>query len=139
MKFEASTTIAAPADKIWGILIDTDKWPEWDPHCEKIEGDCEVGKKVKAFTKLAPGKAFPVKVEEMTPSQSMTWSGGMPLGLFKGVRTFKLNDNGDGTVDFELREEFSGLMLKMIGGSIPDMTVPFQDFVQGLKARAESA
>jgi hypothetical protein len=38
----------------------------------------------------------------------MTWSGGMPLGLFKGVRTFTLAPGPDGTTRFIVREECTG-------------------------------
>lgn len=69
----------------------------------------------------------------------MVWSGGLPLGLFKGIRTFELAERPDGTVDFTLREAFSGPLLPLFGRSLPDMTEPFQDFVAGLKARAEAA
>ncbi len=67
----------------------------------------------------------------------MIWQGGMPLGLFKGVRTFSLKATGDG-VDFHLHEAFSGPMLPLIAKSLPDMSGPFEEFVQGLKARAEA-
>lgn len=60
----------------------------------------------------------------------------MPLGLFKGVRTFTLTPRGEQT-EFTLHEVFSGPMLKLIGGSIPDMTDAFKGFVAGLKGRAE--
>jgi hypothetical protein len=36
-------------------------------------------------------------------------------------------------------EEFSGLLLPLFAGSLPDMTKPFADFASGLKARAEKA
>jgi len=137
LEFEASTTIQAPAEKIWSVLVDTEKWPEWDPSCERIEGTVELGNTVKAFTKLSPGRAFPVKVAQLDENQQMTWTGGMPLGLFKGVRTFTLSDNGNGSVDFTLREVFSGPMLFMIKGSLPDMNPAFVGFCQGLKSRAE--
>ncbi|MFE8605504.1 hypothetical protein [Archangium violaceum] len=71
------------------------------------------------------------------PHQKMTWTGGMPLGLFKGVRTFTLTPRGD-QVEFTLHEVFSGPMLALIGGSIPDMSEAFQKFVEGLKRRAEA-
>ena len=74
---------------------------------------------------------------EFIPGQKMVWVGGMPLGLFKGVRSFILVPKSDGSIDFTLREEYSGPMLPLIGGSIPDLTQSFQDFVAGLKARAE--
>lgn len=136
-EYKASTTIHAPPEKIWAVLTDGASWPQWDPSCDKIEGRIAPGEKLKAFTKLSPGRAFPVKVSEFVPNQKMTWSGGMPLGLFKGVRTFTLTPKGD-QVEFTLHEVFSGPMLALIGGSIPDMSEAFQKFVEGLKRRAEA-
>ncbi|AKJ00359.1 uncharacterized protein YndB with AHSA1/START domain [Archangium gephyra] len=136
-EYKASTLIRASPEKIWTILTDGASWPQWDPSCEKIEGRIAPGEKLKAFTKLSPGRAFPVKVSEFVPHQKMTWSGGMPLGLFKGVRTFTLTPRGD-QVEFTLHEVFSGPMLALIGGSIPDMSEAFQKFVEGLKRRAEA-
>jgi hypothetical protein len=40
-------------------------------------------------------------------------------------------------VDFTVKEVFTGPLLPMFAGSLPDMTQPFQDFVDGLKTRAE--
>jgi hypothetical protein len=138
-EYSATTTIHAPAETIWEILTDAAAYPEFDPSCERIEGKIAVGEKIKAFTKLSPGRAFPVKVTEIVPGAKMTWQGGMPLGLFKGVRTFSATAGKDGAVEFTLREVFSGPMLALIGGSIPDMTEPFAQFAAGLKARAEKA
>ncbi len=92
---------------------------------------------ITAYNKINPKRAFPAKVTEFVPGKRMVWTGGMPLGLFKGVRTFSLAPRGDGTIDFTLREDYSGLLLPLIGGSIPDLTPSFNDFVAGLKARAE--
>ncbi len=135
-EYKASATIHASPEKIWSILTDVAAWPEWDPYCDRIEGRVAPGEKIKAFTKLSPGRAFPVKVSEYVLNERMTWSGGMPFGLFKGERTFTLTSQGEST-EFALREVFSGPMLALIGGSIPDMTEPFEKFVEGLKKRAE--
>lgn len=135
--FQAATTINASPDTVWSILTDAAGYPSWDPYAERIEGRIAPGQKIKAFTKLSPGRAFPVTVTEFTPGRKMTWSGGMPLGLFKGVRTFTLTPKGDGVTDFTVREQFSGPLLPLFGRSLPDMTEPFQAFVAGLKARAE--
>jgi hypothetical protein len=67
----------------------------------------------------------------------MRWSGGMPLGLFKGERTFTLRPREDGETEFVLREEYSGPMLGLIWRSMPDLGPSFQKFAQGLKQRAE--
>lgn len=63
----------------------------------------------------------------------------MPLGLFKGERTFTLAPQADGTTQFTTREQFSGLLLPIIGRTIPDLSESFQNFAQGLKNRAENS
>lgn len=103
----------------------------------RIEGTIADGQMITAYTKLNP-RALPVKVTNFNPSKGMQWMGGLPLGLFKGVRTFTLDPKKDGSVDFSIREEFSGPLLFVMGRTIPDMTKTFKDFVAGLKARAEA-
>ena len=140
MKFyTATTTINASADTIWNILTDAPRYPEWEPWAEKLEGTIALGQKIKAFSKLNPGRAFPAKVTRFDVGKRMEWTGGMPLGLFKGVRSFTLNPTSTGQIKFTLREEFTGPLLPFIGGTIPDMTEAFNDFVNGLKSHAESA
>jgi hypothetical protein len=139
LTYSATTTINAPADKIWQILTDAPGYPQWDPTVIRIEGTIALGNKITAYTKLAPDRKFPVKVAEFVPGQKMVWASGMPLGLFKGARTFTLTPQADGSVEFSVREEFSGPMLAMIRGSLPNMTQPFADFAAGLKAAAEKA
>jgi hypothetical protein len=135
--YSASTTINAPPEVIWQILTDAPNYPAWDPWAIRIEGTIALGQTIKAYSKLDPSRAFPARVTEFVPEQRMVWTGGMPLGLFTGVRSFSLNPQTDSTVEFTIREEFSGLLLPLFGGSLPDMNGPFQDFVNGLKARAE--
>ncbi len=136
-EYQASITIRASADKVWQILTQAEEYPRFDPLCDEIRGTIVLGNKIKAFSKLSPGRAFPVKVTQMDENRQMTWSGGMPLGLFKGVRTFTLQSVSESETSFTVREVFSGPMLALIGRSIPDMTDPFQQFVDGLKAHAE--
>lgn len=137
-QFQADATIKATPEAIWAILTDASAYPSFDPYCDKIEGTIAPGQKIKAFSKLSPGRAFPVRVSEFEPGRRMVWSGGMPLGLFKGERTFTLTPGDDGMVHFDMREVFSGPMLALIGKSLPDMTEPFEKFALGLKAKAES-
>jgi hypothetical protein len=135
--FTATTNIKASPDAIWKILTDAPNYPAWDPGVLRIEGTIAPGQKVTAYTKANPNRAFPAKVTEFVPGQKMTWVGGMPLGLFKGVRTFTLKPKGDGSTDFTLREDYGGPLLPLFAGSIPDLTPTFENFVAGLKARAE--
>ena len=62
----------------------------------------------------------------------------MPLGLFKGERTFTLEPGSDGSVEFSMREEYTGLMAPLIGRSIPDLQPAFDEFANDLKRAAEA-
>ena len=89
MHFEASADIRAPADRIWSILTDAPGYPTWDSGVTRVEGTIADGETITVHSEVAAGRAFPVKVA-MRPPNEMTWTGGMPLGLFTGVRTFRL-------------------------------------------------
>ena len=135
--FEARAVIEASPERVWEVLMDTGAYQEWDPFTIRIEGRAAPGERLKAYSTLSPGRAFPVTVTEFEPNRKMTWSDGMPFGLFKGVRSFTLAPEGEGQTAFALREEFTGPLLLLIGRTIPDMTEAFESFVTGLKGRAE--
>jgi hypothetical protein len=136
--YSATTTIEASPETVWSILTNAAAYPEWEPGVDRIEGRIAPGETVTAYTKSNPKRAFPARVTEFVPACKMVWSGGMPLGLFKGERTFTLSPRNNGSVEFTIREVFSGPLLPLIGRSIPDMTSAFEQLAAGLKQRAES-
>jgi uncharacterized protein YndB with AHSA1/START domain len=137
--FEAGSTIKASPQQVWEILTAGDKFPDWDSGIDRVEGRIAPGATIKLYVKVNPGRAFPLKVAEFTPARRLVFYGGMPLGLFKGVRTYTLEADGSGGTRFHMREEYTGPLLGMMWGSIPDLAPSFQQFADGLKARAESA
>ncbi|MBJ7597565.1 SRPBCC family protein [Candidatus Nephthysia bennettiae] len=84
--YDASSTIAASPEALWAILTDAPGYTKWDSGVDKVEGRIAPGEKIKVVSKANPGRAFPVRVSQFEPGKRMVWSGGMPLGLFKGVR-----------------------------------------------------
>ena len=137
--YRVAQTINADANTIWSLLTNSSKYPEWNRSVEKIEGNIALGEKVKVYGKINPGQAFPVKVIEIIPGEKMVWRGGMPLGLFKGIRTFTLVGEKKGPIEFCMSERFSGLMSPLIIPSIPDLTPSFERFAMDLKEKAEAA
>jgi hypothetical protein len=135
--YDATSTIEASPEAIWAILTDAPNYSQWDSGVDRVEGRIAPGEKIKVVTQANPGRAFPVRVTEFTPGRTMTWTGGMPLGLFKGVRTFTLAPQGNGATRFTMREEYSGPLLPLIWRSMPDLGPSFQQFATGLKHRAE--
>jgi hypothetical protein len=136
MSFEANADISASPDRIWTILVDGAKYPEWDSGVLSVDGRVAPGETIKVVSAANPGRTFPVKVTTFEPNTAMTWSGGLPLGLFKGVRTFTLTSAGD-TTRFHMREAYSGPLSAMMSRSIPDLGPSFAQFAAGLKRRAE--
>ncbi|MFZ4827543.1 MAG: SRPBCC family protein [Phototrophicaceae bacterium] len=135
--FSTHRDIQAPAEVVWAILTNSAQYAEWDPTLIKMEGTIALNQVLTIHSKLAPDRAFTPKVVVFEAPHRMVWSSGMPFGLFKGERTFVLTPNENG-VRFMMNEMFTGVMLAMIGNSIPDMTEPFEQFSAALKARAET-
>ena len=61
----------------------------------------------------------------------------MPLGLFKGERTYQLRQVASGGVEFAMREDYTGLLAPLFTKSIPDLQPAFDEFAACLKSRAE--
>jgi hypothetical protein len=138
MKFyEASAQIAATPEAIWAILTDAPGLSTWPSGIQRVDGRIAPGETITVYSEANPGRAFPVKVVDFTRGRRMRWSGGMPLGLFKGERTFTLVPKADGSTDVNVREEYSGPLLPLIWRSMPDLQPSFDKFVTGLKQRAE--
>ena len=135
--FQASTLIHATPGAIWAILTDASQYTSWNTTVDQVQGRIALGEKVTVHAKINPGRAFPVQVSEFVPEKKMVWTGGMPLGLFRGERTFTLNAVSNGLVEFRMIEVYRGLLSPLIEKSIPDLQPAFEEFAAALKKRAE--
>jgi hypothetical protein len=136
MKFEVRRDIAASAEKVWTNLTNAKLLQNGSFGVTRIEGEIRPGGKIRVWSEVSPSRAFPLKVTEWIPGSHMTWEGGMPLGLFKGVRRFSLAPLPGG-VTFHMQEAYSGLLSGIITRSIPDLGPSFEKFADGLKAASE--
>jgi hypothetical protein len=135
--FSSLISIRATPEAIWAILTDAARYTEWNTTVSKVEGHIAPGETVTVHAKINPGRTFPVKVTGFEPPRRMVWASGIPLGLFKGERTYLLTPKPDGATEFSMREEYTGLFAPMITKSIPDLQPAFDEFAAALKTRAE--
>lgn len=135
--FAATSRIHAPANRIWSILTDAARYPQWNPTVTRVDGTIAPGQRIALHVTINPGRAFPVTVTTFESPQRMVWRGGLPLGLFVGERVFTLTPTSDGAVEFNMRETFTGLLAPLIGRTLPDMQPAFEQFVAALKREAE--
>ncbi len=138
MRYHVSRSISAPIDRVWALLTESTTYDDWNPAVISIEGQIELGSTIALVSIVNPKRSFKLKVTEMEAPNRMVWSDGMPLGLFRGDRSYELVENGTSTV-FSMTEEYTGLLAPLITKTIPDMTESFEQFADGLKAAAEAA
>ncbi len=127
--------VRAAPEVVWALLTDAAGMPSWNSTVTRLDGQIAKGNRLKLHVPMAPDRAFTPKVTELEPPRRMVWSDGM-APLFRGVRTFTLEPR-DGGTDFTMVEVFSGLMLPMIAGSLPDFGPPFEQYAADLRREAE--
>jgi hypothetical protein len=135
MECAVELNIHAKPERIWSLLTDADNFPAWNSTVTRIEGQIRDGQKLRIHV---PGttRTFAPKISNFVPNRHMTWTGGF-APMFLGVRTFDLTPRNDGSTDFKMHERFSGLMLPMVGGSLPDFGPIFTTYAADLKKEAE--
>lgn len=136
MHHEVTRSISASPEAIWAIITDPGRLAAGGLGIARIEGAIAPGASIKLWSEAAPKRAFPLRVSVFERPHRMVWEGGLPLGLFRGIRTFTLTPLGRET-RFTMREDFSGLMLPLIARSMPDLGPGFALFGDGLKRLAE--
>lgn len=135
--YEAKRVIAASPEQIWPILTDARRLEDGTFSIVKIEGDIVQGRKIKLWSEVDPSRAFSLRVDRLEAPRDMIWSSGMPLGLFRGTRRFRLTPVAGGT-EFHVREDYTGPMAGMIFKQIPDMTASMEKFAAALAREAEA-
>lgn len=134
--YESSVLVDAPAEAIWAVLVDGPSYPDWDSGVTRVDGPSVDGGKITVHAAVSPGRAFPVAVS-LTEPTLMRWTGGMPLGLFRGDRRFTLTPSAGG-IQVTVREEYTGPLLGLIWRTMPALHQSFSQFTAGLKARVEA-
>ncbi len=137
LSYQAETYISAEPTAVWKVLMDLSDYPEWDPGIQRVSGALAHGSKITIYPTSRPDRSVHARVTELIENLRMAWTSGLPLGLFRGVRTFTLKPTTDGGTDVVVEEVFSGPLLRVRRRSVPDLQPLFEQFVAGLKARVE--
>jgi hypothetical protein len=105
--------INASAEKVWKILTDFDRYPEWNSFITAAQGELTVGNTLKIRINPPGGTAmtFKPKVLEIIDNQKICWLGNTFFaGLFDGEHCFELIEE-NGITTFHQSEKFSGLFV----------------------------
>jgi len=131
--------IGAPAARVWDVLTDFVRFPEWNPFITRIEGKGEPGARLRIEIK-PPGRSamtFSPAVLAVRPAKELRWRGRLLLpGIFDGEHAFELEERGS-TCVFRQSERFTGLLVPLLGGALEATERGFQAMNVALKRRAE--
>ena len=137
-EYGTTVTIAAPPERVWEILTNAGDFARWNSTIVSLEGTISEGETIALVSTVNPKRTFKLTVSQVDAPTSMVWSDGMPLGLFAGVRTFRVTPTDDGGTEFSMREGYSGFLAGLITKTIPDMTESFEAFAADLRTEAET-
>ena len=89
---DAEALILAGAGTVWDIITDAGNYPVWDSGITEVTGAFSHDGRIRVRTRDGGKRTFRLQVHQI-PGWLMTWSGSLPLGLLKVIRTFTLTDH----------------------------------------------
>lgn len=134
--------IDAPADEVFRIVTDLDRYGEWNPLIVSARGRLAVGEKLDILIRLRgkPDLPYVVKILHIREGREFTWIGRMKLpGILDGTHRFELFPDGQDRCRLVQREAFRGMLVPFVWRSFLDsrMREGFEAANRQLKAYAE--
>ncbi|MBL9026951.1 MAG: SRPBCC domain-containing protein [Myxococcales bacterium] len=139
----ASSTIHAPIGRVWAILADLSRYPEWSPFVVAVEGRAAVGETLTLVVAMTPGRS-PIRQRETIrrwdEGREIVWGTVLahPLVL-RAERYQRLTAIGERETRYETADVFEGLLVPVVLGLYgARIQLGFDATAAALKARAES-
>lgn len=139
MEIVQAVDVNAPAERVWAVLSDVERWPEWTASVASVErlddGPFGVGSRARIRQPRLPVAVWTVTALE--PGRSFTWQSPAPGLLSAGQH--RVEPTGDAS-HVTLSLTWSGPLTPLVGllfGPLSRRYVALE--AQGLKRRCEVA
>jgi hypothetical protein len=138
---QAQVSIQAPPHDVWRVLVDIDRYPQWNRYATSAVGDLRVGGDVKIMVPRAKGKRGPVnnRVTELVADERLCWrSLSWYRFLVYGVRCRHVEAQPDGSTVFREVETMHGLLAGLVERTMgPQLLAGLQTECDSLKEEVE--
>ena len=133
--------IEAPAARVWDILVDFERYGEWNPFTTRVEAGLEIGSPVMLHVRLGRLKRRqPERIEAVEPPHLLAW--GTTMGhpvLLSALREQRVEPLSETRCRYLTTDATSGLLTPLVAllfGRL--IRQGFNDMAAALKARAEA-
>lgn len=133
--------IDASAQKVWDILMDFEKYPDWNPFIQKIKGLAQKGERLNVFLQPPGGRGMTFKpiIQENKSPHEFRWLGRLFIpGLFDGEHIFQIESISENKIRFVQKEKLKGILVPFLWKSLTMHTrAGFEEMNKALKSLAE--
>ena len=138
-EFTTSIDIAAPPERVWQVMTDTDRWNEWTASVDSVKrlGDAPfaVGTKVLIRQPKFPPALW--AVTKIEPQRTFTWVSTAPGLRVVGTHSVAPIAGGSrATLSLQMHGMFAGVFGRLTG-AITERYIGLE--AKGLKARSENS
>jgi uncharacterized protein YndB with AHSA1/START domain len=147
---EATVTIEAPPEVVWGVMLDLDRYPDWNPFVVQVDGPAgrpaAVGDELVLHVRWASGRGVTTheRITRLEPPgaggrATLEYDFGGPLatlGLVRGRRLQEIDEGPAGSTRYRTAERLHGLLA--VAAPIGRVQDGFERHAAALKARAEA-
>ena len=142
MELNSEIEIKATSERVWNLLTEISRYPEWNPFIRQIRGELRTGQRLTVFLQPSgtSGMQFKPVVLKVEPNRELRWLGRLLLpGLFDGEHIFQIEPLAGGRVRFQQREIFTGVLVPLLKKFLNvDTRRGFNEMNQKLKELAEN-
>jgi hypothetical protein len=144
MQHEIQTSIAifASPERVWAVLLDFPRYPEWNPFVRSIVGSPSEGSSLRVTMQPPGGKPMTFRpiVLRHDVGREFRWKGRLFVpGLFDGEHYFNLMPGGPGSTLLTHGERLSGLLVPLLRRTLDEGTKSgFEAMNVALKHRVET-
>lgn len=139
-EIKSEIIINANISKVWNVLMDFEKYPDWNPFIKSISGTKKVDHKLNVLIKPPDGKGmiFKPKILRLLPNKEFRWKGKLGVnGIFDGEHYFGLEPQSETQTKFIHGEKFSGILIPLMSKALEKTKEGFQLMNKSLKKECE--
>lgn len=116
-QIELFAEIDAPPDVVWDVLLEFERYPEWNPFVRAIEGEPTPGERLRVRIEPpgARGMTFEPAVVAVEENRRLAWVGRLVVPFaFDGYHEFHLEPIAGDRTRLLHRETFRGVLVPLL-------------------------